>query len=233
MSRSDALGSGVMSIEPEELKVSVKAGTQMTELASALAAHGQRLRIPMIGTVGGALAARRNGPFAADNRTLPNIVLMLKATDGLGRAFRAGGTTVKNVSGFDLVKVLVGSNGTLATITEALLRTEPVPQCSRWFLGSGSTGALYRPTLVVASDDKVLVNLEGHPVDVEEQRALIADFTEIDRPTDAELLGLAGSGPRLSPVDMPQLAVCRRLKAAFDPDNRLSPALSVELGLVS
>lgn len=233
MSRSDALGSGVISVEPDELKVAVKAGTRMTDLAAALAAHGQRLRIPMVGTVGGALAARRNGPFAADNRTLPNIVLMLKATDGLGRDFRAGGTTVKNVSGFDLVKVLVGSNGTLATITEALIRTEPIPQCSRWFLGYGSTGHLYRPALVVARDDKVMVNLEGHPVDVEEQRALIADFAEIERPTDAELLGLAMSGRIVSSVDTAQMAVCRRLKSSFDPDNRLSPALSVELGLVT
>lgn len=231
MSRSAALGTGVVSVEPEELKVSVRAGTQMVELAEVLAEHRQRLRVPMVGSVGGAVASRRNGPFPADNRGFPNIVLKLHAVDGLGRTFRAGGTTVKNVSGFDLVKVLVGSRGMLATITEVLLRTEPIPLCSRWFLGTGSTARLHRPTLVTRWGDDTLVNLEGHPDDVQEQFALLDGFSETPRPSDVDLIKMTTAEPPTAP-DAVQMEIARRLKSAFDPDNILSPDLSSSLGLV-
>ena len=231
MSRSSMLEAGVVSVEPEELKVRVKAGTNMAELAEVLAGHGQRLRLPMVGSVGGAVASRRNGPFPADNRGFPNIVLMVHAIDGLGRKFRAGGATVKNVSGFDLVKVLVGSRGMLATITEVLLRTEPVPLCSRWFVGEGSTLRLHRPTLVTNSETGTLVNLEGHPDDVDEQYALLEGFTEVSRPSDAELAMMSPPIDPLEPDDA-QIDISRRLKMAFDPENTLSPELSFAKGLV-
>ncbi|MFM7093053.1 MAG: FAD-binding protein, partial [Actinomycetota bacterium] len=145
MSRSSSMQSGVIRFEPDELVVEAHAGTTMRELADILSEKGQRLRIPAVGTVGGAVAERRNGPYPSDNNALPNIVLRIRAVDGAGRAFTAGGGTVKNVSGFDLVKVLVGSRGTLATITEVTLRTEPIPRASRWFEGTGPVDALYRP----------------------------------------------------------------------------------------
>ena len=151
MSRSAQMQAGVIGFEPDELVVHTHAGTTMRDLAETLATKGQRLRIPAVGTVGGTIAARRNGPYPADNSTLPNIVLRIRAIDGTGRKFTAGGGTVKNVSGFDLVKVLVGSRGTLATITEVTLRTEPIPRASRWFEGAGPVHALYRPSLVAVT----------------------------------------------------------------------------------
>lgn len=232
MSRSLSLPSGVVFVQPDELLVEVHAGTTMSELRDVLAAHGQRLRVPMVGTVGGAVASRRNGPYDADNRSLPNIVLRLYAQDGEGRMFRAGGTTVKNVSGFDLVKILVGSRGTLATITRATLRTEPIPPASRWFAGAGSTALLYRPSVVINTAGRVYVNLEGHPSDVDEQARLLDGFDEIAPPSDEWLFA---HGSRPSPhhsVDTPTLAICRRLKAAFDPHNRLAPDLSIKMGLL-
>lgn len=232
MSRSYAIASGIVSVEPEELLVRVRAGTAMSDLMSELATKNQRLRLPMLGTVGGAVAARRNGPYAADNRGLPNIALMLTAVDGTGRTFRAGGTTVKNASGFDMVKVLVGSRGTLATITEVLFRTEPIPAVSRWFLCSGSTNVLYRPTLDISAYGRRLVNIEGHLLDVQEQSSLLSDVDEIARPTDEELCRLAP--PELTTTDLDPAAreICRRLKASFDPHNKLSPELSIRMGLV-
>lgn len=232
LSRSLSLESGIVSLQPDELLVEVRAGTTMADLRDVLASHGQRLRLPMIGTVGGAVAARRNGPYQADNRGLPNIVLRLFARDGEGREFRAGGTTVKNVSGFDLVKVLVGSRGTLATITQVTLRTEPIPATSRWFAGAGSTAALYRPTVVIETEGRVFVNLEGHPADVDEQARLLPHFDEVQAPSDEWLLRQGPSADARRFVDAPSLAVCRRLKAAFDPHNHLSPELSGQWGLL-
>ncbi|MBU3703103.1 MAG: FAD-binding protein [Ilumatobacteraceae bacterium] len=234
MSRSRGLMSGVVRFEPDELVVTVGAGTSMNELAAVLGSQRQRLRIPTIGTVGGVLATRRNGPFPSDNSALPNIVLQIKAVDGIGREFVAGGGTVKNVSGFDLVKLLVGSWGTLATITEAILRTEPVPPCSRWFLGEGDVRSLYRPALVARSRDGLCVNLEGHPEDVAQQAGQLIGFNEIGPPTAEELTGLfaiASTPPRYGGLTPALLAVCRRLKTEFDPENTLSPGLSTEWGL--
>ena len=234
MTRSRALSSGVVRFEPEELVVTVRAGTSMEELASVLNSKRQRLRIPAIGTVGGVLATRRNGPFPSDNFALPNIELKLHAIDGSGRAFVAGGGTVKNVSGFDLVKLLVGSWGTLATITEAILRTEPIPVCSRWFVGAGNVGVLYRPALVAPCRDGLCVNLEGHPDDVAEQAALLEDFREIAPPgADAmrELFIIPQSPPERIDMTPAIVDICRRLKNDFDPDNTLSPLLSTRWGL--
>lgn len=234
MSRSSSVQSGVIRFEPDELLVEVHAGTTMRELAVTLAAQGQRLRIPAVGTVGGAVAERRNGPYPPDNNALPNIVLRIRAVDGNGRAFTAGGGTVKNVSGFDLVKILVGSRGTLATITEVTLRTEPIPRASRWFEGSGSVDALYRPALVARNRGRTIVNLEGHPDDVMEQSLLLHGFDEVQTPTAEDVNGFKAFDASSHGINANDsaLAVCRRLKAAFDPENVLAPERSLQLGLL-
>ena len=204
----------------------------MKDLSQALREMGQRLRLPMVGLVGGAVAARRNGPYPADNRGLPNIVLQISAVDGAGRRFTAGGWTVKNVSGFDLVKVLVGSRGTLATITEVLFRTEPIPRDSRWFVGTGDAALLFRPNLVFEVGGLTYVNLEGHPEDVREQAALLVGFDECPHPDDDWLAGIGSAHGLRGDFDETTLSICRRLKASFDPDNRLSPVLSAQWGLL-
>jgi FAD/FMN-containing dehydrogenase len=233
MSRSASLPAGVVSFEPDELIVRVLAGTTMRDLAGVLAASGQRLRIPAVGTVGGAVSARRNGPYPPDNAALPNIVLRLRAIDGAGREFIAGGGTVKNVSGFDLLKVLVGSRGMLATILEVTFRTEPIPRASRWFSGTGPVDGLFRPALVAQRDGFTIVNLEGHPDDVIEQAALLDGFVETLCPTPEQIRELEPVGKTSSAgLDDPAtLAVCRRLKESFDPENRLATELSLALGL--
>lgn len=232
MARSAHIAAGIVSYEPEELVLRVRAGTTLVEVDEVLRSHGQRLRIPLIGTIGGAIATRRNGIHPADNNALPNIVLMLRATDGKGTEFTAGGPTVKNVSGFDLVKLLVGSWGTLATITEATLRTDPIPASSRWWRGAGAVDALFRPSVVWPIGEGFLVNIEGHPVDVENQAKLLRGFTEVEAPSAEEELALAG-GRFTQPFESnPSFEICRRLKSSFDPDNNLNPELSLKWNLV-
>ena len=232
MGRSTDLPSGIVSYEPEELVLRVYAGTPLADVQSALKEKSQRLRIPMIGTVGGAVATRRNGIRPADNAALPNVVLMCRAIDGIGRSFTAGGPTVKNVSGFDLVKLLVGSWGTLATITEVMLRTEPIPTTSRWFRGAGPTSSLFRPSVVWHTEGATIVNLEGHPADVEQEAQKLQGFREIDPPNAAEETALAPATPLGAAPSGPLLEICRRLKKSFDPENTLGPDLSRRWGLI-
>ena len=241
MSRSALLSTDVVEFDPGELIVTAGAGIAMMELAGVLAARGQRLRIPSLGTLGGAVSTRRNLPTAKPNAAMPNTVLALGVIDGEGRRFKVGGPTVKNVSGFDLVKLIVGSRGALVTIEEITMRTEPIPPCSRWFVGRGSADALFEPSAVCRiphepteepTFDEVLVNLEGHPDDVDDQAGLLEGFREVPRPTDGELLELTRSAAQQAAPDPAILQVCRRLKAAFDPENKLSPMISIEWGLV-
>ena len=232
MTRFAAIPSGIMMYEPEELVLRAGAGTSLVEIREELGRKGQRLRVPMLGSLGGSVATRRNGIHPSDNAAYPNIVLMCVARDGRGNAFTAGGPTVKNVSGFDLVKVLVGSWGTLATIEDVTLRTEPIPQCSRWFKGTGPTGHIFRPSVVWRQGEATLINIEGHPEDVSAQAKTLDGFVEIDAPTPEEELLMAPVRAHNAAPSGPLLDICRRLKESFDPDNILSPDISVAWGIV-
>ena len=90
---------------------------------------------------------------------------------------KAGGPTVKNVSGFDLRRLLVGSLGTLGLIGEVVLRTRPLPAASRWVSGPTDPFALaallYRPTSILWDGTHTWVLLEGDPDDVDAQAAAV------------------------------------------------------------
>ena len=93
---------------------------------------------------------------------------------GHGRG--AGGPTVKNVSGFDLCRLMVGSLGTLGLLAEVVLRTRPAPAASRWVAGEVDPAALlrrlHRPSAVLWDGTTTWALLEGHPADVEDQARL-------------------------------------------------------------
>jgi glycolate oxidase FAD binding subunit len=91
---------------------------------------------------------------------------------------------VKNVSGYDLPRLFVGSLGTLGVIAEVVLRTRPVPKCERWFMEEGVdpfelTRRLYRAASVLWDGTTTWALLEGHPTDVAEQ-ARSSGLREID-----------------------------------------------------
>jgi glycolate oxidase FAD binding subunit len=100
------------------------------------------------------------------------------SADGL--LVTAGGPTVKNVTGFDLCRLLVGSLGTVGLIGDVLLRTRPRPQRVRWLAGEADPFAvqrvLYRPGALLWDGTTVWVRLAGHPDDVDAQAALTAPF---------------------------------------------------------
>ena len=129
--------SGVTLYEPAELVLSAKAGTPLAEIEALVAANGQELAFepmdygPLLGgataagTIGGALAANLSGPRRIKAGAARDHFLGFRAVSGRGETFKSGGRVVKNVTGYDLCKLLAGSWGTLAAMTDVTIKTLP------------------------------------------------------------------------------------------------------------
>jgi glycolate oxidase FAD binding subunit len=123
--------------EPEELVLSAMAGTPLAEIESLVAASNQFLAFepmdygvvlgepPGAGTIGGAIAANLSGPRRIKAGAARDHFLGVTAVSGRGETFKSGGRVVKNVTGYDLCKLLAGSWGTLAAMTEVTIKTLP------------------------------------------------------------------------------------------------------------
>ena len=126
--------SAVSVLDPEEGIVSVGGGAKVEELDRAAAAHGARTSLPGIfpaASVGGTIAADPVSPVLSADRRSRNDLLGLHVALPNGELTRAGGKVVKNVTGFDLVRLYCGSFGTLGVITEATLRLRSLPAARR------------------------------------------------------------------------------------------------------
>jgi FAD/FMN-containing dehydrogenase len=102
-----------------------------------------------------------------------DTLLQARYVSAAGDVVKAGGPTVKNVSGFDLCRLLVGSRGTLGFLADVILRTRPLPVGERWFLSERDPWellrTLYRPTSMLWDGAATWVLLDGHPDDVAAQ----------------------------------------------------------------
>src|SRR5262249_57035162 len=129
---------GIVEHRPEEMTVRVRAGTSVRELHAALAAAGQLTALPdRGGTVGGAIAVGENDLDVLRRGPVRGCVLQVRYVSADGRVITGGGPTVKNVSGFDLPRLIVGSLGTLGLVAELILRTNPIPAASVWLPAGG------------------------------------------------------------------------------------------------
>jgi FAD/FMN-containing dehydrogenase len=121
--------------EPEDLTITVGAGVTLAELQQTLSANRQWLALdpPALpeATIGGLVATAAAGPLRAKYGTPRDHVLGLDIATGDGRALRFGGQVVKNVAGYDMVRPMVGSHGTLGLITRVSLRLRPMPEVIR------------------------------------------------------------------------------------------------------
>jgi glycolate oxidase FAD binding subunit len=124
--------SRVIDYPARDMTVTVEAGIRIADLQKFLATERQRLPIdaPQAeqATLGGIIATNTSGPRRYGNGTLRDYVIGISAVDGHGTAFKAGGRVVKNVAGYDFCKLLTGSLGTLAVITQVTLKVKPVPE---------------------------------------------------------------------------------------------------------
>jgi glycolate oxidase FAD binding subunit len=123
---------GIVSYEPTELVVTVRAGTKLAELEAALAEKNQWLAFepPHFGegaTVGGTVACGLSGPRRLAVGALRDFVLGMKVMDGRGDVLSFGGQVMKNVAGFDASRLMAGSLGTLGLILEVSLKVLPRP----------------------------------------------------------------------------------------------------------
>jgi glycolate oxidase FAD binding subunit len=170
---------GVVEHVPAEMTVRVRAGTTVAALDGALAEHGQCVALPDApgATVGGVLAVGRSGLRRLGWGPVRDAVLEVRYVSAEGDLVKGGGPTVKNVSGFDLPRLLVGSLGTLGIIAEVVLRTRPVPLAERWHAAPEGTDpfalrrALHRPACVLWDGTFTWVLLDGHPADVDAESA--------------------------------------------------------------
>jgi glycolate oxidase FAD binding subunit len=167
---------GVEWVQPDEMTVCCGAATPVDVLVAALAEHHQTVALPPGGTVGGALALGCSDVRRLGWGPVRDVLLQARYISAKGEVVKAGGPTVKNVSGFDLCRLLVGSRGTLGFLGEVILRTRPVARSSRWFTAAATDPfalftALYRPTSVLWNGSRVWILLEGHPRDIVEQAA--------------------------------------------------------------
>ncbi|MDE0729622.1 MAG: FAD-binding oxidoreductase, partial [Longimicrobiales bacterium] len=116
--------------EPADLTMTASAGASIRDLSTATAIHGQWLPFdpPDVPnrTLGGLVATGLSGPLWAGYGQLRNHVLGATIVCGDGRALRLGGKVVKNVAGFDILKLMVGSRGELAVITSVTVRLFPL-----------------------------------------------------------------------------------------------------------
>jgi len=140
---------GVTLYEPEELVLSARAGTPLGEIEALIGSKGQALAFepmdcgPLFGagsskgTLGGVLAANASGPRRIKSGAPRDHFLGVTAVSGRGETFKSGGRVVKNVTGYDLCKVLAGSWGTLAAMTDVTVKVLPRPETEQTLLTFG------------------------------------------------------------------------------------------------
>ena len=130
---------GITLYSPSELIIAARAGTTLAELEAAVAAKGQHLVAEppdftaLFGhvqpqTIGGIVAANLSGPRRVAWGAMRDHVMGVRAVNGTGEAIHSGGRVLKNVTGLDLCKLLTGSHGTLAVLTEITLKVAPAPE---------------------------------------------------------------------------------------------------------
>lgn len=159
--------SGIVAYDPAELVLTAKAATPLATVEAALAEQGQHLAFEppdyaaLLGTsgaptLGGTLAANLSGPRRIAAGASRDHFLGVHAVSGRGEAFKSGGKVVKNVTGYDLAKLLAGSFGTLAVMTEVSVKVLPAPEDVATVVVAG---------LSDAAAVQLLTRVTGLPVD--------------------------------------------------------------------
>jgi glycolate oxidase FAD binding subunit len=175
----------IVDYTPRDMTILVEAGMRMAELAETLATENQHLPVDVPraaeATIGGVVATNWNGPRRFGHGTIRDYVIGIHAVDGRGIAFQGGGRVVKNVAGYDFCKLLTGSLGTLAVITQLALKVTPKPESSAVVLAMCSD----LPTV-----ERMLTRLAKLPVSPVAIDLLIGSAWELDPNSPGSALAL-------------------------------------------
>jgi glycolate oxidase FAD binding subunit len=129
---------GIRDYDPRELVLTAAAGTRLADIDSLLSQHGQHLAFeppdpgplfgsPLHGTLGGVFLANQSGPRRFHAGAARDHLLGIRAVNGRGEIWKSGGRVIKNVTGYDLSKLIAGSWGTLSIVTEITCKVLPAP----------------------------------------------------------------------------------------------------------
>jgi len=170
---------GITLYEPAELVLSARAGTPLAEIEATLAAHGQELAFepidhsalfghaPRAGTIGGTIAVNACGPRRLKVGAARDHLLGFRAVNGLAEPFKSGGRVMKNVTGFDLSKLIAGSFGTLAVMSEVTLKVLPRAETEETLailgLDDEAAGRLMREASGLAQEVSCLAHVPARP----------------------------------------------------------------------
>ena len=212
---------GIVDYEPEELILVVRAGTSLAEVETLLESKNQMLSfepfhpqalygVSHAGSVGGMVASGLSGPRRISAGGVRDYVLGFKAVSGRGDEFQSGSRVMKNVTGYDLSKLMAGSFGTLAIMDEITLKVLPAPEETLSLLVScadpqqaqsacsAAFGSAHEPTAASVLPDHLLtaagvesagpyaalIRLEGVAVSVADRRdklaRLLAEFGSVE-----------------------------------------------------
>lgn len=172
---------GVVEVQASELIVRCGAGTPVAALDVALAEYGLQCPldpiVPERATVGGVLSVGHSGVRRLRHGHVRDLLLEAQyvAADGVLR--RAGAPVVKNVTGYDVCRLLVGSLGTLAMIGEVVLRCQPAPEVRIWLTALADPWevrrTLFRPSSVLWNGERTWVQIEGTSAEVTVEAAAL------------------------------------------------------------
>jgi FAD/FMN-containing dehydrogenase len=223
--------SGITEYVPGDLTLTANAGTTLAEIADATAAHGQWLPLDPFGdrhgTLGATLATASAGPLAGSIGLPRDVTVGVSYVTGTGELVHGGGRVVKNVAGFDLVRLSIGAWGTLGIITSATVRLRARPEADETValalpterdalgtllstirtasvepLAAELLSATCARRVGVGDGPTMLVRLAGNAVGVLHQRATLAKLTDCaEVPNDAWL--------RLQQSDLDNASVLR------------------------
>jgi glycolate oxidase FAD binding subunit len=198
--------SGLRFYEPAELVLSAQAATPLAELEALLAENRQQFAFeppdfgPLLGgeagkqTIGGVVSCNLAGPRRVKAGAARDHFLGCQAVSGRGEAFKAGGRVVKNVTGYDLPKLLAGSYGTLALLTEVTLKVLPAPEDTRTVLIRGLDDATAIRVMALALQSPYEVAAAAH---IPAALAAGVGVEELGSGVAATAIRLEGFGPSI------------------------------------
>lgn len=201
----------VIDYPARDMTVTVQAGIAVAELQRILAKEGQRLPVdipnPDRATLGGAIATNASGPRRLANGTLRDYLIGISFLTDAGTEVKAGGRVVKNVAGYDLMKLHVGALGTLGIVTQVTLKVFPKPEDSA-ILAFGVAASAVGPAL-----DR-LHGSASRPVAVEVLNSVAAKRVGVKLPTDDAWVIAVGFEEKATTVTAQLAALKDELKAA-------------------